>query len=287
MNYVSVLVTAVAVVSMVPPALAQQEPGPSKVLSIIREEIKPARGAAHARAEEAYGRAFRAAKAPVYYVGLRSLTGPNEAWFVSSYENYAAYEAESQLIEKNATLSRQLEAADEADAQFRTDQRNIIAELVPELSYNPRSIKTLRYMDVTTIRVRPGHGDTFEGARKLLLDAHTKANVQEHWAVYRVVSGMPAGTYLLLQGSTTMKEYDSDPHTPAYRDAIGDEGRKTIRQAQREAVINAETVTFAVSAQMSHVPDAWTKEHPDFWKVPAARTTAAPATAPKPVAASQ
>jgi hypothetical protein len=285
MNYVSAAAGTVALgLSLVSPAFAQG-PGPSKVLSIIREDVKPARGVAHARAEEAYGRAFRAAKVPVYYIGMRSLTGSPQAWFVSSYDSYAAYEAENDLIAQNATLARQLEAADDEDAAYRTGQRNILAELIPELSYKPRSAKDLRYMDVTTIVVRPGHGQSFESVRKLLLEAHVKANIDEHWALYRVVSGMPGGTYLLLQGSTAMKEYDVDPHTQAYRDAIGDEGRKTIREMQREGALSAETVTFELSSQMSHVPAEWTTERPDFWKVPAARSTTAPAAAPKPALA--
>ena len=78
----SVCCAVVLGVSVVAGLSAQQGPGPRKVMQIIREEIKPARATAHGRAEEAYVRAFRANKAPVYYVGLRSVTGPTEAWFI-------------------------------------------------------------------------------------------------------------------------------------------------------------------------------------------------------------
>jgi hypothetical protein len=52
-------------VSLVAVTRAQQGPGPRKVMQIIREELKPARSGPHGRAEEAYVRAMRAAKAPV------------------------------------------------------------------------------------------------------------------------------------------------------------------------------------------------------------------------------
>jgi hypothetical protein len=259
---------------------AQQGPGPRKVIQILREEIKAARSTAHGRAEEAYVRAFRAAKAPVYYVGLRSMTGPLEAWFLSSYDSYAALEQENDLVAKNASLSRALEMADEQDAGFRTGGRTLIAELVEDLSYRMRpTVQDMRYMNVSTIRVRPGWGTAFEDARKIGKAAHEKANVDEHWAIYRVVSGMPAGTFLMLQGSMSLKEEDTDHHTEAYRDALGDEGRNKLQQFQRDGILGVDTSLFEISPQMSNVPDEWLKARPDFWKLPAMKTssTAKPA----------
>jgi hypothetical protein len=263
-------------VSLVAVPHAQQGPGPRKVMQIIREEIKAARGAPHAKAEEAYVRAFRANKAPVYYVGLRSVTGPTEAWFLSSYDSYAALEQENDLPAKNAALAKALEMADEQDAQFRTGTRTVIAELQEELSYRMRpTVQDMRYIHVTTIRVRPGWGSAFEDVRKLAKAAHEKANVDEHWAIYHVVSGMSAGTYLMLQGSMSLKEEDTDPHTQAYRDAMGDEGRAKTQQFQRDGVLGTETALFEISPQMSNVPDEWLKARPDFWKLPAMKTSSA------------
>jgi hypothetical protein len=158
MKHLNSLCCAVALgVSLVAVTSAQRGPGPSKVMQIIREEIKAARGTPHGRAEEAYVRAIRAAKAPVYYVGLRSVTGPTEAWFLSSYDSYAALEQENDMVAKNASLSKALEMADDQDAQFRTGTQTVIAELQEDLSYRMRpSVQDMRYMHVTTIRVRQG-----------------------------------------------------------------------------------------------------------------------------------
>ena len=277
MNHVASVCCTVALgVTLVAVPNAQQGPGPRKVMQIIREEIKAARGAPHGRAEEAYVRAFRAAKTPVYYVGLRSVTGPTEAWFVSSYDSYGALEQENDLVAKNPSLTKALEMADEQDAQFRTATRTVVAELQEELSYRMRpTVQDMRYMHVTTISVRPGWGSAFEDVRKLAKAAHEKANVDEHWAIYHVVSGMSAGTYLMLQGSMSLKEEDSDPHTQEYRDAIGDEGRAKAQQFQRDGVLGTETALFEISPQMSNVPDEWLKARPDFWKLPAMKTSSA------------
>jgi hypothetical protein len=277
MKYVASFCCPIALgVSLVAVTSAQQGPGPRKVMQIIREEIKAARSTAHGRAEQAYVRAFRAAKAPVYYVGLRSVTGPTEAWFLSSYDSYAALEEENDLVAKNPSLSRALETADDQDAPFRTNTRTIVAELQDELSYRMRpSVQDMRYIHVTTIRVRPGWGTAFEDVRKLAKAAHEKANVDEHWAIYHVVSGMSTGTYLMLQGSMSLKEEDTDAHTQAYRDAMGDDGRAKAQQFQRDGVLGTETALFEISPQMSNVPDEWLKARPDFWKLPTMKTSSA------------
>jgi hypothetical protein len=291
MKHVTSVCCAVALgFSLVAVIGAQEGPGPRKVIQITREEIKAARGAAHAQAEGAYVRAFRAAKAPVYYVGLRSLTGPTEAWFLSSYESYAALEQENDLVAKNASLARALEMADDQDAAFRTGTRTVIGELVEELSYRMRpTVQDMRYVHVSTIRVRPGWGTAFEEIRKIGQAAHEKANVDEHWAMYRVVSGMPAGTFLLLQGSMSLKEEDTNPHTQAYRDALGDEGRKKLEQFQRDGILGVDEALFEISPQMSNVPDEWLKARPDFWKLPAVKTssTAKPVESAKKPSANQ
>jgi hypothetical protein len=277
MKHLTSLCCAVALgVSLVAVTSAQQGPGPRKVMQIIREEIKAARSAPHGRAEEAYVRAIRAAKAPVYYVGLRSVTGPTEAWFLSSYDSYAALEQENDMVAKNASLSKALEMADDQDAQFRTGTRTVIAELQEDLSYRMRpSMQDMRYMHVTTIRVGQGWGTAFDDIRKLVKAAHEKANVDEHWAMYQVVSGMPAGTYLMIQGSMSLKDEDTDPHTQAYRDVMGDEGRAKMQQFRRDGVLGADTALFEISPQMSNVPDEWLKARPDFWKLPTMKTSSA------------
>jgi hypothetical protein len=53
MRQVTCLLGALVLVCTAGSSVLAEGPGASKVLRIVREEIKPARGAAHARAEEA------------------------------------------------------------------------------------------------------------------------------------------------------------------------------------------------------------------------------------------
>jgi hypothetical protein len=261
------------------PSVLAEGPGPSKVLRIVREEIKPARGAAHARAEEAYVRAGAASKMPAYWIGMSAVTGPSEAWFFSGYDSYDALEKENDAF--NAAVGKQMDAADEGDAQFRTGTRLYLLELNEDLSYQMRpTVKDMRYITVMTVRVKPGYSREFLEVRKALTAAHAKAKVEEHWAFYEVTSGASAGTYMILFGSSAMKDDDTDPHTQAYRDAIGDEGRTRSEAFMREGIAGMETVTFEISPQMSHVPAEWIAARPGFWKAPSMKMKTT-STAPK------
>ncbi len=286
MRRVTCLLGAVMFVCTTTAAVHAEEPGPAKVIRLVREEIKPARGAAHARAEEAYVRAAAASKVPAYWIGMNAITGPSEAWFLSSYASNEALEKENDAME--AAVGKQLEAADEGDAQFRTGTRMYLLELNESLSYRMRpNVKDMRYISVATVRVKPGYGQAFLEVRKAVKAAHEKANVDEHWAFYEVTSGAPAGTYMLLFGSSTMKDDDTDPHTAAYRDAVGDEGRAKYQEFQRAGLASTEMATFEISPRMSHVPAEWISDRPGFWKAPSIKTTMAAPKAPAVVPASQ
>ncbi len=196
-----VLLCAVGVLSNGGLARAQDAPqGPAKILQIFREEVKPGRSAAHERLEAGYARAFKAARrAP--YLAMSTIAGPSEAWFLVRFDSYAAMEAENDAVEKDSTLTQALGQLDEADAAFRAGQRAMIGESREDLSYRPlENIGGVRYVDVIIFRVRPGQVPTFEEARAISKKAHEQAKVDEHWAVYEIGSGMPAGTFLMLFG---------------------------------------------------------------------------------------
>jgi hypothetical protein len=286
MRLTTCLAGALVLLSVAPVVRAQDGPGPAKVLRIVREEIKPARGAAHAKAEEAYVRAGVASKLPAYWIGMSAITGPSEAWFISSYPSYDALEKENDAF--GAAVGRMMDAADEGDAPFRTGTRVYLAELDEALSYRMRAnVKDMRYMTVVTTRVKPGYARAFLETRKALNAAHEKANVDEHWAFYEVTTGAPVGTYIMLFGGSAMKEQDVDPHTQAYRDAVGDEQRAKNETLMREGIAFTDVVSFEISPRMSHVPAEWIASRPDFWKAPATKTTMAAPKAPAVQPASQ
>ena len=175
------------------PAIAQDlaPEAPAKVLQIIREEIKAGRAAAHEKYEAGYVKAYKAAKRTPY-LAMSALTGPSEAWFIVSFPSYAALEKETDATAKDATLSAELERLDEGDAAYRTGGRTMIAEYKPELSYHARGdFSGVHYVEVTIVHVRPGHSREYEELVSASRKAHEQANVDEHFGVYEIASGMP------------------------------------------------------------------------------------------------
>jgi hypothetical protein len=254
---------------------------PAKILQIIREEIKAGRATAHEKFESGYVKAYRAAKrAP--YLAMSTLTGPNEAWFIVPFPSYAALQKETDAVAKDATLSAELERLDEYDASFRTGGGTMLAEYKPELSYRARGdFSGVHYVEVTIVHVRPGHTKEYEELVSASRKAHEQANVDEHFGVYEIASGMPTGTYLVFTGLNSLAELDSDPHTQAYRDAVGDDGRARIQQLIADSVLSADRMVFQFSARMSNPPAWLMKNDPEFW-VPASPVVRPALPAPRP-----
>ena len=252
------------------PTVAQEasSQSPPKVLQIFVESVKPGKGAAHEKVEIGWPQAFRKAKWPTRYLAMTSLSGPGEAWFMSGYESFAALEADQKNIEKAPTLAKELERLSQLDGELLSGTRGVLAVYRPELSYRPDiGLADMRYFALTIITLKPGYDSAFADVRKLVHAGHDKANMDEHWAMYQVTSGMTGPAYLLLIPMKSLQEADvaQESHGKPYGDALGDAGRKQLRDFARTAVESTETKLFAFSPKMSYPSDEWVAQDPQFW----------------------
>jgi hypothetical protein len=256
-------------------ALAQTQP-PPKVLSIFREDVKPGRGTAHAKLEAGYAAAMRKAKWNTYSLALSSVSGVGDAWFLTGYPSLEAIETDHRNTEKNKALISEYDRLDEVDSQFRTNQRMMIAVLQDNLSYQSNvDIAHMRYFEVLTFRVRPGHDAQFAEAANLVRSAYEKAKTPNvHWAAYAVISGAPSGTYLVFIPMKSLKDIDAT--MAAEKDlmmAMGEDGGRKMEKIASEAYISEESTIYAFSPSMSYVPKEWEDADAAFWK-PKAQTVA-------------
>jgi len=244
-----------------------QATGPPKVLSIFREEVKPARGSAHEKLEAGYVRAFQKAKWPVYSLAMTAAMGGTDAWFMTAYDSFAALDKDRQSFEKAPQLTADFERLDALDAEFRTGQRNFVCVLNEELTYGGNfDVSQMRYFSVNTVRVRPGHDEEYREARGILVAALKKANANTHSVVFAVAAGMPNGTYLVFTPRKSLAELDPNPTAgKAVQDAMGDDKAKKRQKLLAESVISTETSIYAFSPRMSYVPKEWIKTGGDFW----------------------
>jgi hypothetical protein len=255
--------------------------GPPKVLQIFREEVKPGKGSIHEKTEAGWPKAFAKAKWPVHYLAVTSVTGPGEAWFLSGYPSYAAYETDQRNIEKDATLTAETQRLSAIDGELLTQGRSMLASFREDLSYNTGAdLSKMRYFSITVTRVRPGHEAEFVEARKIVKAAHEKAGLPDGMAIYQVSSGAPSGTFLGIVARQTLEELDKSAaiHGEAYMQALGgDAGQKKLADIQSSAIVSSETNVFAFSPSMSYSSPEMIAGDPAFWG-----PKPAPAAAPKP-----
>lgn len=280
---------AVAVLCALAPAsfVSAQAGGPMpppKVIQIFREMVKPGHGAAHAKTEAGWPAAFTKADWPSHYFALTSASGPNEAWFISGWPSFAAYEKDGAAVETNAALQTEMDRLGTADGEHLSNASSIFAVYRDELSYRSTvSVPEMRYFQTVIFRLKPGRGSDFAAARKMVQAVHEKLNMDEHWAMYQVVSGMPAGTYIMFLPLKSMADLDAaqEMHGAKYDAAIGEENQKKIADLMNSSMESSTSMILRFAPKMSYPPKAWAAKDA-FWapavpkpeaKVPAAKKT--------------
>lgn len=241
---------------------------PPKILQIFREEVKPGQNAAHVKSETNFPAAMAKAKFSYYTLGLDSMSGPNEAWFISPVQSWADF-AKADKLMKTTGLEQQFGQMMLADGQLLTNTRSMIAVYDPDLSYRPDfNIGDVRYFQVTTYRVKLGHMDEFKELYKQSIAAHTKANVDEHMVFYSVQYGAPAGTVLVFLPMTNVEQLDAteEKHGGAFKEALGADWMKKITEASDRGMMMVENNLYSVNPKMSYMSDEVVASAPDFWR---------------------
>ncbi len=249
-------------------ALAQGVPtSQPKFMHIFREQVKPGRAADHAKWEAGWPAAFEKAKSPYNYIALQSITGPPEVWYVSPLANQAAYGEMMAAEEKDPALSAETERLQKGDAEFLSEVSAMQAVAVPELSHGAfPDVGKMRYYEITTFRIRPGHQDAWMAATKAYKAAAARSAPNAGWRTYGVVAGAPDGTYLVFSSVGAFAEFDR----------MMAEGEATMKGAtaeemgvlgtfMKESVINVSTNRYRLDPGQSYVNAETKAKDPAFW----------------------
>ncbi|HET7747388.1 MAG TPA: NIPSNAP family protein [Vicinamibacteria bacterium] len=274
------IATAMVCALAVPVSAQAPAPARPKVLQIFREVVKPGHGPAHAKTEAGWPAAFAKHGSPTHYLALVSQTGPTEAWFVTAYDSFAAWEKDVKANEANAALQGELDRLSAADGDHLSAGFGILGTLADDLSYGAAfPMSKARYVSITTYRIKPGRTADFIAARKIANAAHEKAKLDERWGMYRVNSGMPGQAFVLVSAMGSMADLDANDamHGKAYQDALGEENSKKMGDLMASSVETITTNIYAVSPQMSYPPKEWQAADP-FWAPKTERAVASAAT---------
>jgi hypothetical protein len=257
---------------------APEEGAPPALLQIEREEVRPGRGAAHAVNEAAWAAAYTKAQSPVTWLGMTTLTGPSEAWFLSRHDSFASLEKAQDGTDAAPALAAERDRLSAAEGDMLSRTSTILARYRPAISYQPVvKLPEMRYMTVDLVRVKSGRVAEFMDTWRMLVAAHTKAGIDEHWAVFEVESGMPDTTFLFMYPRKSLAEIDAagPAHGEAgFRDAVGDSGRRQMTGVQQDAIEMSETRHFKLRPGMSALSKEWAATDA-FWAPPAPTATLA------------
>lgn len=275
MKWTIVSLLAVVAACGVTPLAAQQPAGPPAVLRMVQEDIREGKAGAHEKTEAAFMQAAAKENYPAHILGLASITGTSAAVFMEGHNSFASIENSQAALDKP-----DFAALDAADAALRTGQRSILAVYRPDLSFGVSRINLpkTRFVSIETIQVREGQGQAFTEIAKATIRAAEKSGDTGSVATYRVVSGAPGGTYLLIEPEQSLKAMDEAMrHQQALFQGMGEEGLKQYAKEVAGTIVSQESILYAVSPAMSYVPQAWITADPAYWTPKPVKTAEAPA----------
>jgi hypothetical protein len=259
------------------------------VITITREWVKPGKGGAvHDRSEAAFVTAMNKGKLNGHYVALNSMSGKSRALFITRYPSYEAWEADNNMVGKNASLTADLDRASEADGALLDGLDTAVLTLDESTSYHPHpDVSHAHYYEITIFHIKPGKGRVWEQAVKMYKEANDKANTTAHWATYDLAYGGDGNEVIALTARESLAEIDKGREEEKnIAAAVGEEGMKKLDESFWDAVDSVRSELFSVNPKQSYPDDAWVKSNPDFWK-PKAASAKTQSAAAKPAPAAQ
>jgi len=239
-----------------------------KLLTIARESVKPGLASAHAKHEAGWPAAMEKAKSPDYYIAITSMTGPSEAWYLSSWESHAALGDSMKREEKNEALTKDFDALALKDADYISGTRVVQAAAMTDLSVGKfPEISKVRFFQVMTMRVKPGAEMLFMEAAKAYASAAKRANPDVSYRMYSVLAGMPAPTYLIFSTVENFSEFDGKlrDEEALWKGATADE-MAALNKFGAEGMAEMEVNRFRLDPKQSYVSKEVRDKDPEFWK---------------------
>ena len=128
---------------------------------------------------------------PTSSVGLVSLTGPSEAWFLVPYASQAAWGDDLKRQSDDPALAAELARLSRADAAHITSVRSMLGAARKDLSRGAfPDISKARFYEITIFRVRPGHESQFTEAGEAYGAATARVAPGASYRVCEIIAGI-------------------------------------------------------------------------------------------------
>ena len=240
-----------------------------KVIQIFREYVKPGKGGAlHDASESHFVQAMTAAKWPTHYIALNSLSGKSRCLYMTGYDSFDAWQKDTDAANKNASLSAAVEMASMTDGELLDSTDAGVLSYDEDLSYRPNpDLSFVRYFEITSFRVKPGHRKEMRDLFAMVIDAHKKAGTSANWATFELAYGGDGDTYIVISADKSMADIDKGyAEDKKFQDAMGVEGMKKFSEMVADTIDRSDSELFEINPRQSYPRDEWVKANPDFWR---------------------
>ncbi len=254
-------------------ALAQALPtSQPKFLHIFREQVKTGRAADHSKWESGWVAAYEKVKSPVTYLGLVSVTGPSEAWYLIPLASQGAFGEMTAREAADPALSAELDRLAKGDAEFVSESTAVQAVARPELSHGAfPDLATMRFWEISTFRVKPGHSAEFDAAVKAYAAGAGRSAPNASWRTYEVVAGAPDGTFLIFSSFASFGDFDkAREEGEATMKGLTSDERGAVQKVFADGMVNSWSNRFRLDPAQSYVPMETRQKDPAFWMPKAA-----------------
>jgi hypothetical protein len=213
-------------------------------------------------------RPYSDAKAAVDVVGMTAITGLPETWGIELHQTFAEIEDLDRAL-----VSAPVNGANYAQPtaeDILAPSRTMILLYQPGWSYRPqeavRRFPRARYFHVSIYRMQPGSEADLGELMRLRRHEMDSVNLDRPDLVYRVVSGAPSGTYIILSPMLSLKPLDDGvAKLPVFAEPLAAaEAASTKNAASKE--LRREHLLMRVEPSQSYVSDDFAVPDKEFWR---------------------
>lgn len=227
--------------------------GPPKVLAITTETLKPGQAATHEKIESGWPRAFRKANWPYHWLTVSSVSGTDRLLFLTGYQSFAEAQADSTGQDALDWLRIEQEKLSIEDSVFVASKAHQMAVYEPDLSLRSNApLGGARYLLVTAIEVEPAQEQEFRKQLRAYMLGKQRGAYTERFAVYRILLGAHATSFVMLQPLESMQVLDQGLMPSA--SVLPSTGVRSIRRD-----------LMAFSPSMSYVSKEFAAGNSAFW----------------------
>ena len=245
---------------------------PPHFLRVTKDVVKPGKLAEFRNLMAARARTLASANWPRVSLALVPVTGGmDEIWFLTGYDSYTTWAKDRDEIEKTAALKPTMEKFEEQEQDLVSMKHEVVLVYHQNYSYRPDfDWSQMRCWDIITYHWHMGHNDAVAENRRIVLENHTKAKMDESMLEYATAIGAPTATFVRFRPLKSFEELQriENIHGAPYAPYVTAEDHKRLAQIAASFMESELENYYCVDPSMTYVTSSWVRSNQDFWRSP-------------------